>query len=253
MNSFFAQDQWTLKRLTLQGAVRYDHPWSWFPGRRPAGEPVLPRRHFAKADGVTGYHDITPRLGAAYDVFGNGKTALKVNLGKYLQGASVGNLALRREPVAADSGRPAAALRQPDCHPTWTDANGNFAPDCELTNPLPEPGDDRRVDTAARSTTCCSARTSSSARKFDPGLLSGWGVRPSDWSFGVSVQQEIFPRASVEVGYHRRTFTQFTTGGTVTDNLDVGPNDLAAYHPQRAERPASARRRRLPRSDRSTT
>ena len=29
--SFYAQDQWTLKRLTLQGALRYDHPWSWFP------------------------------------------------------------------------------------------------------------------------------------------------------------------------------------------------------------------------------
>ena len=61
---------------------------------------------------------------------------------------------------------------------------------------------------------------------FDPGLLSGWGVRPSDWGLGVSVQQQIFPRASVEVGYYRRSFTQFTTGGTVTDNLNVGPNDL---------------------------
>ena len=51
---------------------------------------------------------------------------------------------------------------------------------------------------------------------FDPGLLSGWGVRPSDWSYGVSVQQQIAPKASVEVGYYRRTFTQYTSGGTVT-------------------------------------
>jgi hypothetical protein len=60
-------------------------------------------------------------------------------------------------------------------------------------------------------------------------LLSGWGVRPSDWSFGVSVQQQLFPKASVEVGYYRRTLTMFTTGGTVTDNLNVGPNDLTPY------------------------
>jgi hypothetical protein len=24
---------------------------------------------------------------------------------------------------------------------------------------------------------------------FDPGVLNGWGVRPSDWAFAVSVQQ----------------------------------------------------------------
>jgi hypothetical protein len=54
-------------------------------------------------------------------------------------------------------------------------------------------------------------------------------VRPSDWSFGVSVQQQIIPRASVEVGYYRRTFTQYFTGGTVTDNLAYGPNDFAQY------------------------
>jgi hypothetical protein len=30
------------------------------------------------------WKDVTPRIGAAYDLFGNGKTAIKVNLGKYL-------------------------------------------------------------------------------------------------------------------------------------------------------------------------
>ncbi len=41
-------------------------------------------------------HDITPRLGVAYDLFGNGKTAVKVSLGKYVQAAvTIGNPARR--------------------------------------------------------------------------------------------------------------------------------------------------------------
>src|SRR5207245_2745192 len=65
--------------------------------------------------------------------------------------------------------------------------------------------------------------------QFDPDLLHGSGIRPSDWALGVSVQQQIFPRASVEAGYYRRSFTMFTTGGTVTDNLAVSPNDVSAF------------------------
>ena len=97
--SFFAQDQWTLGRLTLQGALRWDHPWSWFPETVEPANQFFPGATFAKTDGVTGYNDITPRMGAAYDLFGNGKTALKVNLGKYLQGASVSNLAYGANPA----------------------------------------------------------------------------------------------------------------------------------------------------------
>src|SRR5206468_2125851 len=91
---------------------------------------------FDRADGVTGYNDITPRMGAAYDVFGNGKTALKVSAGKYLQGASVGNLASNANPSLRIPGGSAAAFGNPNVTRTWNDANSNFTPDCVLTNPL---------------------------------------------------------------------------------------------------------------------
>ena len=60
---------------------------------------------------------------------------------------------------------------------------------------------------------------------FDPDLLTGWGVRASDWSLGVSVQQQILPRMSIEVAYHRRWFNGFT----LNDNLLTKSSDYTAY------------------------
>jgi hypothetical protein len=56
-------------------------------------------------------------------------------------------------------------------------------------------------------------------------VLSGWGVRAGDWSFGVSVQQQLLARMSVEFGYHRRSFDGFT----MNDNLLLSPGDLTPY------------------------
>jgi len=58
---------------------------------------------------------------------------------------------------------------------------------------------------------------------INPDVLHGWGVRPYDWQFGVSVQQEIAPRTSLEVGFARRDFANFF----VYDNINIGPNDFA--------------------------
>lgn len=231
-DSFYAQDQWTMNRLTLQGAIRYDHPWSYFPATTVPASRFFPGASFDKATGVTGYHDITPRMGAAYDVFGDGKTALKVNLGKYLQGASVSNLAYGSNPVLrtpAGTGT-FGGIFAPSMSRTWTDADGDFVPDCDLTNfGAQSPATTGSVDTCGATSNQSFASTQLIGATYDPDLLSGWGKRPSDWAFGLSVQQELFPRASVEVAYHRRWFTMYTTGGSVTDNLAIGPNDVTAF------------------------
>jgi hypothetical protein len=76
----------------------------------------------------------------------------------------------------------------------------------------------------------------STATRIDPALLSGWGVRPYDWQFSASVQQELLPRVAVDIGYSRRWWGNFT----VTDNLAVTPADFDLYtrtSPSHAELP----------------
>ena len=71
------------------------------------------------------WNDLSPRLGVAYDLFGDGKTAIKWSIGKYVIG--YGNrIALANNPVTT------SVLQVTR---TWTDSNSNFVPDCDLTNP----------------------------------------------------------------------------------------------------------------------
>ena len=92
MNALYWQDTYTKGRLTLQGAVRYDHAWSYYPEQQVGPTRFLPDPLvFPETKGVLGYNDIDPRFGIAYDLFGTGKTALKLNVGRYLEAAVGGN------------------------------------------------------------------------------------------------------------------------------------------------------------------
>jgi hypothetical protein len=173
---------------------------------------------------VTGYNDITPRVGLAYDVFGTGKTALKVNIGKYLQAAvNQTQYVINNPALDGRNGRGGPRFVTTTSR-TWTDANGNFLPDCTILNPLAQ-------DNRATGGDVCGPwanpnfGNAAASTVVDPEVLHGWGVRPWDWQFGVSVQQEIVPRVSAEVGYNRRWWGNFP----VVDNRAVGPSDFIPY------------------------
>jgi hypothetical protein len=234
-NAVYIQDQWTKNRLTLQGALRYDHAWSFSPAEHQ-GAPVATRFNpqpisFPRTVGVAGYDDITPRFGAAYDVFGNGKTALKMNLGKYLQAATNDENYSINNP-ASDFG--AAARFVTSTSRQWIDGNGNRIPDCDLMNPLPQNNAAAGGDTCGQWNNLNFGNPAPTVTTINPAILEGWGVRPWDWQFGASVQQEILPRVSVEVGYNRRWWGNYV----VTDNLTRNPEDYdywtinAPRHPE---------------------
>jgi hypothetical protein len=107
----------------------------------------------------------------------------------------------------------------------WNDANGNFVPDCDLLNPNVQ-------DWRASGGDLCGVMSNTNfgrdvlTNNFDPALLSGWSVRPSDWTFDASLQRQILSQASVTVGYSRRWFNGFT----VADNLALQPSDLTLFN-----------------------
>jgi hypothetical protein len=215
-DGIYAQDQWTRGRLTLQGAVRYEHAWSWFPEGENgilADNRFGSRFIFPRQDGVTGFHDITPRMGAAYDLFGNGKTSVKVNMSKYLETAQNGGLYTQNNP---------AVTYQQTTIRSWTD-NGNFVPDCDLMNLAAQ------NNLASGGDNCGAWQNLNFGIPFgttrvNPDVQHGWGVRNYDWQFGVAVQHEILPRVAIDVSYNRRWWGNFF----FTDNLALGPQDFDA-------------------------
>jgi hypothetical protein len=204
--------------------VRYDNAWSYSPpqtigpalinGQTFLGTPLS----FDRTEGVN-FKDVSPRGGVALDVFGNGKTAVKINVGKYMDPASNlnGNYSISN-PIARIATTAARTWTDNGTGGPGTPGYGDFIPQCDLTR------NDANGECAATTATTFGTDQRTTAG-IDPGLLVGWGVRPRDWQFGASIQQQLLPRVSLEVGYLKRWLQNFTA----TDNLAVGPGDFTPF------------------------
>ena len=240
--AFFAQDQWTMGRMTLQGALRFDRAYSRFPEQIIPQDVWWPTQFtIPDAKGVDAYLDSARASGFAYDVFGNGKTSFKANVGRYLHPASNAG--------RFDAANPAARVVTLANRP-WTDANGNYRVDCDLLNAAVQ-------DLRAAGGDLCGQGDPNYGRNratttLDPSVLEGWKARPYDWQFGVSVQHELIPRVSAEVGYYRRWWPIYD-GADVTDNIAVSAAEFGKFSVTAPSDPRLPERRRLPRSTTSTT
>jgi hypothetical protein len=227
--SAYVQDSWTRDRLTLQGALRYDRAWSFSPAD---GNGTTDVSHFNAAPisfpytpGVSAYNDLTPRMGAAYDVFGNGKTAVKFNFGHYLAPATNDSRYTLNNP--AQTNKIVTSVTR-----TWADTNPNYNIDCNILVFAAQSGGGGDTCGAVVGNSVNFGKTGNNIAQVNPAILQGWGVRPNDYQWGLSVQQQVLTRVSVEVAYNRRWFhwREALGGGlpgqgTVTDNLLVGPSD----------------------------
>ena len=169
------------------------------------------------------WKDWSPRGSVIFDVFGNGKTAVKVSTGPLRRGEHAGDR--RRE-------QPAGRL-EPE-HQSRLDAigDGNFFPDCDLSNPLAN-GECQQFSNKNF------GRPIVTTRYADDMLLEN---RAASWAGSVVFQHEVRSGMALNMGYYRTTWANFRA----TDNLNVESTDYSSLLRHAAGRPAPARRRRQP-------
>jgi len=157
---------------------------------------------------VPNWKDLNPRLGASYDLFGDGRTALKVTLGRYVEPTGTGIPTANNPIVTAVN----------SVNRTWNDANRNYIPDCDLRNPAAN-GECGAFDNQNF------GNNNPAATRYADDVLRGFGVRNYLWDISTEVQHQLRPGVSVTGGYYRNWAANFR----VTDNLQVTPADYSPY------------------------
>ena len=215
---FYAQDQWTIDRLTLNYGVRLD--WfkglypdhdlpatTWFPGASFSGQTV--------AD----WKDLNPRLGAVYDLRGDGRTALKVTASRYIDGFGT---------VLAGGINP--ALQNDRAFYTWIDnmCLQTAGPvDCVAGDGIAQ-GDPRLGfpnGELLSMTSNVNFGTPVITEIFDPNWAFGMGQRFANWEFSGGIQHELTDGMSLNVSYFNRRFDNFS----VINNRLNNPEDYDPY------------------------
>jgi TonB dependent receptor/Carboxypeptidase regulatory-like domain len=173
--ALYAQDSVTINRkLTLNLGVRYDHFNTFYPAQvsPPATFPLLfPQRTFAQSPNIATWNTFRPRLGAAYDLTGTGKSVLRAFFGQFdiLEGAEL-----------AEQINPNGLSTQVY---TWNDTNHDG---------IPQPGE---WDLPANLVSASGGVVTT----VDPNLK-----RPYSNQINVGYEQQVFQSVKIGVNYYFR-------------------------------------------------
>ena len=151
--------------------------------------------------------------GRRHDLFGNGKTALKMAIGRYVGKNGIG-ITQNNNPIQTSINSVSR---------TWNDLlhqegdprRGNFVPDCDLASRALNGECGARIRTSAVS----------APPRATPTMRCSVRARSYNWDFTTEVQHELSPRVSMTAGYYRNWFGNHL----VTDNILVTPADFDPF------------------------
>ena len=202
----FAQDVWSLKRLTVNAGIRWEYLNSQVSAEESGAGRFVGERKF-DAIPMPVWKDFAPRFGLVYDLFGNAKTALKFGLNRYNES---------RTTLFANAYNPLAVT---GASLAWTDLNGNdiaegavgcvyLTPGCEMNfAQLPTNFGKRSLNTV------------------DPNFKRVYNIETT-----IGVQHELMSGVSVSANWYRRSFYNLR----LTNNRLVSLTDwtpISAFNP----------------------
>ena len=194
----YAQDQWSVGRFTVNVGVRMDYLRAWNPEQTKPGGTFVPELHIERMDDVPNWKDLSPRLGLSYDVFGNGKTAIKGSLGRYVLGEGT---------TIAFATNPAGAIVT-NAKRAWSD-NGDY---------VPQESELGALSNALFGTVQINTH-------YADEVLRGFMVRPYTWQGTAAVQHELRSGLGLTVGYFRTSYGNYT----VVDNIALTPSSFDSF------------------------
>jgi Carboxypeptidase regulatory-like domain len=181
----YVQDRWTIKRATMTGGLRYDAL------TETTLDSTLPASRWNASQSFTG-HDVvhwknlSPRVGIAYDLFGDGKTAVKSNLARYVNADNANT---------ANTNDPQRTIGITDTR-TWTDSNGDFT--------IYNANGTVQLNELGPTTNANFGKVIPTTSTQDPTTLDGFGKRGYSWEYQASVQHQLADRVALTGGYYFR-------------------------------------------------
>jgi Carboxypeptidase regulatory-like domain len=184
----FAQDAWTMRRLTINAGLRWEALKAQvLEGDSPAGR-FVPARHFDAIENLPSWKDWAPRFSAVYDLRGDAKTALKFSLNRYNQQRTTGIADNYNALVSSTS----ASL-------AWTDLNKDDIA--------------QGARGCAYLTAGCEINFAQLSSNFGTAALNRYGNYPRTWNLesAVELQHELLPRLSVSGAWFHGSFHNLTS------------------------------------------